>query len=105
MTDRGPAPHLPLRKKQRRIVRDNPGAMQAIGRGVKVAISECKHQFKKRRWNCPTSDYPRGKNIFGKIVQRGECACYVKLFVFKSINIGEYYIYKKKKIVCFNSFI
>lgn len=78
MSDRGPTPHLPLRKKQRRLVRDNPGAMQAIGRGVKVAISECKHQFKKRRWNCPTTEYPRGKNIFGKIVQRGEwCFCLV----------------------------
>lgn len=72
MNDRGPAPHLPLRKKQRRLVRDNPGSMQAIGRGVKIAISECKYQFKKRRWNCPTTDHGRGKNIFGKIVQRGK---------------------------------
>nr|CUS58512.1 wingless transcription factor [Cupiennius salei] len=85
MNDRGPAPHLPLRKKQRRLVRDNPGAMQAIGRGVKVAISECKYQFKKRRWNCPTADHARGKNIFGKIVQRG---CRETAFLYAITSAG-----------------
>ncbi|XP_054706312.1 protein Wnt-1-like [Uloborus diversus] len=82
---KGSSPLLPLRKKQQRLVRDNPGAMAAIGRGVKVAITECKHQLRKRRWNCPTTDYARGKNIFGKIVQKG---CRETAFLYAITSAG-----------------
>ncbi|XP_055931529.1 protein Wnt-1-like [Argiope bruennichi] len=85
VSGRGVAPPLTLRKKQRRLVRDNPGAMTAISRGVRLAISECKHQFRKRRWNCPTAEYPRGRNIFGKIVQRG---CRETAFLYAITSAG-----------------
>ncbi|KAK8779699.1 hypothetical protein V5799_018960, partial [Amblyomma americanum] len=61
---------VPLRRKQRGLVRANPGSLQAIARGMRLAIAECKHQFRNRRWNCPTPEYMRGKSLFGKIVQR-----------------------------------
>ena len=62
-----------LRKKQQRIIRENRGVLQAIAKGAGDAVSECKHQFRTRRWNCPTKSFWRGgKNIFGKIVDRGE---------------------------------
>lgn len=63
---------VPLRRKQRRLIRENPGAMQAVDTGLKLAIRECQHQFKDRRWNCPTSDFMTGKSVFGKIVLRGK---------------------------------
>ncbi|XP_015906154.1 protein Wnt-1 [Parasteatoda tepidariorum] len=85
LVGRGFAPHTLLRKKQRRLVRENPGAMTAIGRGVRLSISECKHQFKKRRWNCPTIDYTRGRNIFGKIVQKG---CRETAFLYAITSAG-----------------
>lgn len=64
--------HATLRRKQRRLVRDHPGVVVAVAKGAKQAISECKHQFKNRRWNCPTKDFHRGRNLFGKIVDRGK---------------------------------
>lgn len=61
-----------LRRKQRRLVRDNPGVLQALIRGANMAVQECQHQFRNRRWNCSTRNFLRGKNLFGKIVDRGE---------------------------------
>lgn len=62
-----------LRRKQRRLARENPGVLIAVARGANQAITECQHQFRNRRWNCSTKNFLRGKNLFGKIVDRGEC--------------------------------
>ena len=68
-----PAIHATLRRKQRRLARENPGVLAAIAKGANMAISECQHQFRNRRWNCTTRNFlQRGKNLFGKIVDRGE---------------------------------
>ena len=40
--------------------------------GARLAIKECKYQFRNRRWNCPTHDDGHGGPIFGKILQKGE---------------------------------
>lgn len=61
-----------LRNKQRRMIRENPGVLQAISRGVNMALQECQHQFRNRRWNCSTKNFLTGKNLFGKIVDRGK---------------------------------
>nr|CAH0097982.1 unnamed protein product [Daphnia galeata] len=74
-----PDVHATLRRKQRRLVRDHPGVVVAVAKGAKQAISECKHQFKNRRWNCPTKDFHRGRNLFGKIVDR---ACRETAFIY-----------------------
>uniref|UniRef100_A0A1B0CVR7 Protein Wnt n=1 Tax=Lutzomyia longipalpis TaxID=7200 RepID=A0A1B0CVR7_LUTLO len=66
-----PAIHSTLRRKQRRLVRENPGVLGALVRGANMAIAECQHQFRHRRWNCSTRNFLRGKNLFGKIVDRG----------------------------------
>lgn len=66
-----PAIHTTLRRKQRRLVRENPGVLAALVKGANLAISECQHQFRNRRWNCSTKNFLRGKNLFGKIVDRG----------------------------------
>ncbi|KAH7963282.1 protein Wnt-1 isoform X1 [Rhipicephalus sanguineus] len=76
---------VPLRRKQRGLVRANPGSLQAIARGMRLAIAECKHQFRNRRWNCPTPEYMRGKSLFGKIVQRG---CRETAFVYAVTSAG-----------------
>ena len=58
-----------LSRRQRRLIRQNPGILHAIAAGLHTAIKECKWQFRNRRWNCPTTHSPA---IFGKIVNRGE---------------------------------
>ena len=63
---------IPIRKKQRRLIRNNPRVLIAISKGMKIAIDECQYQFKDRRWNCPTLDYLKGRGIFGKIVRKGK---------------------------------
>ncbi|XP_065202937.1 protein wingless [Planococcus citri] len=60
-----------FRKKQKRLVRENAGVLEAISRGAKLAIDECQYQFKNHQWNCSTTNYFKGKNIFGKIVDKG----------------------------------
>ncbi|XP_058121231.1 protein Wnt-1 [Anopheles ziemanni] len=66
-----PAIHATLRRKQRKLARENPGVLAAIAKGANLAINECQHQFRTRRWNCSTRNFLRGKNLFGKIVERG----------------------------------
>lgn len=58
-----------LSRRQRKLIRQNPGILHAIAAGLHTAIKECKWQFRNRRWNCPTTQSP---NVFGKIVNRGE---------------------------------
>lgn len=77
-----PAIHTTLRRKQRRIARENPGILAAIAKGANMAIAECQHQFRNRRWNCSTRNFLRGKNLFGKIVDRGEFEFSSKEFTF-----------------------
>lgn len=67
-----PAVHATLRRKQRRLARENPGVLAAVAKGANMAVAECQHQFKHRRWNCSTRNFLRGKNLFGKIVDRGK---------------------------------
>ncbi|KAJ6649158.1 Protein wingless [Pseudolycoriella hygida] len=67
-----PAIHKTLRRKQRRLVRENPGVLNALVKGANLAISECQHQFRFRRWNCSTRNFLQGKNLFGKIIDKGE---------------------------------
>lgn len=72
MMNMDPAIHSTLRRKQRRLVRENPGVISALMKGANMAIQECQHQFRNRRWNCSTRNFLRGKNLFGKIVDRGK---------------------------------
>ncbi|XP_066253859.1 protein Wnt-1 [Euwallacea similis] len=63
--------HATLRRKQRRLARENTGLLEAIARGANLAINECQYQFKNQRWNCSTKNFSKGKNLFGKIVEKG----------------------------------
>lgn len=59
-----------LSRKQRRLIRQNPGILHSVSGGLQSAVRECKWQFRNRRWNCPTAP---GPHLFGKIVNRGGC--------------------------------
>ncbi|KAG8258568.1 Protein Wnt-1 [Homalodisca vitripennis] len=65
-----PAMYANLRRKQRRLARENLGVLVAVSKGANEAIKECQFQFRNRRWNCSTKNFLRGKNLFGKIVDR-----------------------------------
>ncbi|XP_062979207.1 proto-oncogene Wnt-1 [Elgaria multicarinata webbii] len=71
-----------LSRKQRKLIRQNPGILHSISSGLQTAIKECKWQFRNRRWNCPTTP---GPNIFGKIVNRG---CRETAFIFAITSAG-----------------
>ncbi|XP_049871476.1 protein Wnt-1 [Pectinophora gossypiella] len=80
-----PAVHATLRRKQRRLARENPGVLAAVAKGASMAVAECQHQFKYRRWNCSTRNFLRGKNLFGKIVDRG---CRETAFIYAITSAG-----------------
>ncbi|NP_001158454.1 wingless-type MMTV integration site family, member 1 precursor [Saccoglossus kowalevskii] len=62
----------PLNKKQRKLIRLHPGSLSAITNSVGMSKTECKWQFKERRWNCPTNKNDRGgRNLFGNILESG----------------------------------
>lgn len=86
-----PAIHTTLRRKQRRLVRENPGVLAALVKGANLAISECQHQFRNRRWNCSTRNFLRGKNLFGKIVDRGKlkflCVFFFLWIAYSNVSI------------------
>nr|XP_019944835.1 PREDICTED: proto-oncogene Wnt-1 isoform X2 [Paralichthys olivaceus] len=71
-----------LSRRQRRLIRQNPGILHAIAAGLHTAIKECKWQFRNRRWNCPTTHSPA---VFGKILNRG---CRETAFVFAITSAG-----------------
>lgn len=83
-----PAIQSTLRRKQRRLVRENPGVVGALVKGANMAILECQHQFRNRRWNCSTKTSHRGKNLFGRIVDRGE---FLKNFILNTNMIQSKY--------------
>lgn len=60
-----------IRVRQRRLIRKNPGILAALDKGLKLSLSECKYQFKDNYWNCPTNRKLRGREMFGKILNRG----------------------------------
>lgn len=94
-----PAVQAVLRKKQQRLVRENRGVLEAIAKGANEAIMECKHQFRNRRWNCPTKSFWRGKNLFGKIVEKGKQACIYILFIQHSNRDIKLFKGKKLRII------
>lgn len=58
-----------LVEKQKKVCRKNVDLMPAISDGAQVALDECQHQFRHRRWNCSTVD---ASSLFGKIVSLGK---------------------------------
>ncbi|XP_077453193.1 protein Wnt-2 isoform X3 [Stigmatopora argus] len=58
-----------LASEQRRLCRQHPPAVRAIGRGVRHWLSECRHQFRHRRWNCHAP--ARDRSLFGRLLLRG----------------------------------
>lgn len=58
-------------KKQRKIIRKNSGILAALDKGLKLSLDECKFQFKNNYWNCPTNRKLKGKEMYGKILDRG----------------------------------
>ncbi|NXU48631.1 WNT1 protein, partial [Turnix velox] len=71
-----------LSRRQRKLIRQNPGILHSVTSGLQSAVKECKWQFRNRRWNCPTSP---GPNLFGKIVNRG---CRETAFIFAITSAG-----------------
>ena len=57
-----------LVRKQKGLCKRNFEVMGAVRNGAKMAIDECQHQFKNRRWNCSTVD---SVALFGNVLKTG----------------------------------
>lgn len=57
-----------LVNSQRQLCRENPEVVVSIGKGAKLGVEECQHQFKDHRWNC--SKVARDVSVFGKVMKK-----------------------------------
>lgn len=58
-----------LNRRQKRICYNTTETMDAVREGAMMTISECQHQFKTNRWNCPVAN--NSTNVFGRIANTG----------------------------------
>ncbi|XP_039617142.1 protein Wnt-16 [Polypterus senegalus] len=54
--------NLPLTNRQKDLCKRKPYLLPSIKEGARLAIHECKSQFKHERWNCTTGAHPE---VFG----------------------------------------
>ena len=79
-----------LVKRQQKICKRNIETMESVRYGALIAIEECQHQFRNRRWNCSTVDPVK---LFGNVLKLGKskpmyitktCPCNIQRFFFKA---------------------
>ncbi|KAJ8371371.1 hypothetical protein SKAU_G00113990 [Synaphobranchus kaupii] len=57
-----------LIQRQVQVCRRSVEVMDSVRRGAQLAIDECQHQFRNRRWNCSTLDT---LPVFGQVLTQG----------------------------------
>ncbi|KAL8202761.1 UNVERIFIED_CONTAM: Protein Wnt-4 [Gekko kuhli] len=57
-----------LAEEQVRMCHRQVEAMDTVKRAAELALEECQHQFRDRRWNCSTL---QGLPVFGKVILQG----------------------------------
>ncbi|XP_048873963.1 protein Wnt-4a-like [Brienomyrus brachyistius] len=57
-----------LAQRQVQICKRNLEVMEAVRGGARLAIDECQHQFRNRRWNCSTLET---QHVLGRVVTQG----------------------------------
>lgn len=59
-----------LNKKQVRVCKRHVELMNSVKKGAEIAIAECQHQFKYRKWNCSTVN-KNNEPVFGNALNKG----------------------------------
>lgn len=59
-----------LSPRQRSICQSRPDAIVAIGEGADMGLTECRHQFRYRRWNC--TSFGNEETLFGQQMLSGK---------------------------------
>ena len=70
-----------LVNSQRQLCRENPEVVVSIGKGAKLGVEECQHQFKDHRWNC--SKVARDVSVFGKVMKKG-------MYILSNLSINSF---------------
>lgn len=65
-----------LNRKQVRVCKRHVELMSSVKKGAEMAIQECQHQFKYRKWNCTTINN-ENEPVFGNALNKGEIVCLV----------------------------
>jgi hypothetical protein len=60
-----------LNRKQIRVCKRNVELMPSVKKGAEMAIQECQHQFKYRKWNCTTIN-KKNEPVFGNALNKGK---------------------------------
>ena len=60
-----------LNNRQLQFCRRNVDVMNSVKTGASVAVSECQHQFRHRRWNCTTVQFEKSP-VFGNSANGGK---------------------------------
>lgn len=62
---------------QRKLCQRNVKIVEIVARAAKLAIDECQHQFKYKRWNCSIFN---DTNVFGKLMQTSKISFFILIF-------------------------
>lgn len=64
---------LSLNKLQLRLCRKEPEVFASALQGVQIAIHECQHQFRFRRWNCASLGTKNKSPFASSLFSKGIC--------------------------------
>ena len=60
-----------LNNRQVQVCKRNIDVMNSVKFGATIAVQECQHQFRYRRWNCTTVQFEKSP-VFGNAINGGK---------------------------------
>ena len=79
-----------LNDEQLKVCKVHINAMDSVKYGAIMAVSECQHQFRHRRWNCTTVQFDRSPVFGNQSTTRGElylCRSFKNSAVLPRLNL------------------
>lgn len=57
-----------MNEAQRELCTQHHNTISVVGRGARIGIEECQHQFTMNRWNCSTYEHDPNARLFGHVL-------------------------------------
>lgn len=85
-----------LNTRQVQVCKRYIDVMNSVKFGASIALEECQHQFRYRRWNCTTVKFEKSP-VFGNSANGGKGPVQYFYFVISKFNCSNSQMYSQKK--------